>query len=453
MPSGAGVIEYRGKRGVVFRIKYSDADGRQVMETLGPAREGWTRRKAEAELRDRLVKVQKNGWRRPEQLTFREHADRWIEDGVARGQWRSTTVKAYRVQLRRFVDYFGEMPLATIRPSHVAAYIAEASKKLAPATVIRDVDVLYAIFNTGVRLELIERNPAATVERPRKPVFQPALLEPHEIRKVAAAFTDEQARTVFLTLVLTGVRRSELQALRWRDVDLVENVLRVRESKSHDGIRSIAVSPTLAEALWQHRRRSHFQGDDELVFCHTERGSVYHETIWRKHFTVALKAAGVTKKLRQFHDLRHTAITNDAATGSSPIAVMTKAGHANIATTKRYMHLAGVVFRDEAEALERRLLGGGRQPLHDPRDHLALDRDLVEVPAGTDRDDLITDDVAVNRSDGLRLRSGHGELLEAATPAVADPNVDRRVPHGRKFYPTEPTSPDRGSPSEALTAG
>jgi hypothetical protein len=41
----------------------------------------------------------------------------------------------------------------------------------------------------------------------------------------------------------------------------------------------------------------------------------------------------------------------------TPVALMTKAGHANMATTRRYLRLAGVVFADEAEALERRLLG------------------------------------------------------------------------------------------------
>jgi len=358
MPSGAGVVEYRGKRGVVWRIKYTDASGKQCMETLGPARNGWDRRKAEAELRERLVKVERKGWRRPAPLTFREHAERWLADGDARGQWRPNTVRAYRVQLRRFVDYFGELPLAAIRPSHVAAFIAEQSKTKAAATVNRDADVLHSIFKTAVRHELIERNPVATVERPKLPRFQPALLEPIEVARVAKAFVDEQARVVFLTLVLTGIRRSEMQALRWRDVDLVENVLRIRESKSEDGIRSIAIPPSLAEALWQHRRRSTFQGNDELVFCHPERGTIYRDDAWRPQFNAALKAAGITKKLRQFHDLRHTAITNDAATGSSPIAVMTKAGHSNIAVTKRYMHLAGVVFRDEAARLEERLLGG-----------------------------------------------------------------------------------------------
>jgi integrase len=114
---------------------------------------------------------------------------------------------------------------------------------------------------------------------------------------------------VFLTLVLTGVRRSGLQALRWRDVDLIEGTLRVRDSKSEDGIRSIALSKTLAEELWQHRRHSNFQGDDERVFCHPERGSVYRAETFEDALGTALKAAGIEGRVRAFHDLRHTAIT------------------------------------------------------------------------------------------------------------------------------------------------
>lgn len=55
--------------------------------------------------------------------------------------------------------------------------------------------------------------------------------------------------------------------------------------------------------------------------------------------------------------MRHTALTNLAATGASPIAIMTTAGHRSMATTRGYLHLAGVVFNDEASALEQRLLG------------------------------------------------------------------------------------------------
>ena len=151
-------------------------------------------------------------------------------------------------------------------------------------------------------------------------------------------------------------------------------MLRVRDSKSEEGIRSVALPPTLAEALWQHRRRSNYQGDDELVFCHPERGTIYRAETFKDGLTAALKAAGVEKRPRAFHDLRHTAITNDAATGSSPIAVMAKAGHANMATTRKYLHLAGVVFRDEAERLEERLLGGTKLYPSEP-----ISGDLGEV--------------------------------------------------------------------------
>jgi hypothetical protein len=53
------VIPYDGVRGRVWRVKYRDADGRQVQETLGAEREGWTRQKAERELGKRLDAVEK----------------------------------------------------------------------------------------------------------------------------------------------------------------------------------------------------------------------------------------------------------------------------------------------------------------------------------------------------------------------------------------------------------
>jgi len=87
MPSGSAVIRYEGKRGVVWRIKYADADGKQVMETLGPEREGWDRRKAEAELRERLVRVERKAYRRPKPTTFRSYRETWFEEGRTRRRW------------------------------------------------------------------------------------------------------------------------------------------------------------------------------------------------------------------------------------------------------------------------------------------------------------------------------------------------------------------------------
>jgi len=83
MPRGACVVEYVGKRGTVWRVRYVDAHGVQIQETLGPESQGWNRKKAEAELRERLVRVERKGYRRPGPLTFAAYSDSWFREGPA----------------------------------------------------------------------------------------------------------------------------------------------------------------------------------------------------------------------------------------------------------------------------------------------------------------------------------------------------------------------------------
>src|SRR5712691_11609708 len=244
MASGS-VIEYRGKRGVVFRVKYADADGKQVMETVGAERDGWTRKKAEAELRERLVRVERKGYRRPKRLTFAEYRKTWFDDGQSRRQWKPRTVLAFRNTLDHLEEFFGPQPLGAIRPRDGAVYTREALDTFAPKTVQLHLNVLHDVFKTALREELVDANPVTGAERPKVPARRWRILEPVEIGRVLKAFSDEQARTIFLTVVLTGVRRFELKALRWRDVALVEGVLRVRVSKSEEGERLVALSRAL----------------------------------------------------------------------------------------------------------------------------------------------------------------------------------------------------------------
>jgi len=133
--------------------------------------------------------------------------------------------------------------------------------------------------------------------------------------------------------------------LRWH-VNLVDGTLRVEESKSEEGERLIALphpsstrSPSSSRPRPTDRTRT-------SCSCHPKRGSKLEGEWYRGKFLEALAAAGVEGKIRAFHDMRHTALTNLAATGASPIAVMATAGHRSIQTTKGYLHLAGVVFRE-----------------------------------------------------------------------------------------------------------
>jgi integrase len=366
MPSGACVLRYEGTRGTVWRVKYRDAEGCQVQETIGREADGVTRKQAEAELRERLVRVERKGYRRPRTLTFGDYAETWFEAGKRSQGWKPATVTAYRNAIDAYlVPAFGSTRLDAIRPRDVSAFVTDAmtraqgknKRPLSGKYVNWLLNLAFSIFKGAVGEELIESNPVASVQRPKVERKRWRILEPVEVPRVHKAFSDDRARRVFLTLTLTGLRRSEVVGLRWRHVNLVEGTLRVEESKSEEGDRLIALPRTLIDLLAEQFTSSPFRTDDDYVFAHPKRGSKLEAKWYHDRFQQALATAGVEGHVRCFHDMRHTALTNLAATGASPIAIMTTAGHRSMATTRGYLHLAGVVFHDEASALGRRLLG------------------------------------------------------------------------------------------------
>jgi integrase len=97
-------------------------------------------------------------------------------------------------------------------------------------------------------------------------------------------------------------------------------------------------------------------GDEDLVFCHRQLGTPLDPSkLARLYLTPAVKRAGITKPFRPFHDLRHTAITHDAAAGNPQAYVQMKAGHSQGAITERYIHAAAVMFPGVADKAEARL--------------------------------------------------------------------------------------------------
>ena len=90
------------------------------------------------------------------------------------------------------------------------------------------------------------------------------------------------------------------------------------------------------------------------MFCHVEKGTPLDHKRYAETLRLALTKAKIERPMRPFHDGRHSSITNAAAAGISPAALMARAGHADFATTQLYIDLAGEQFRQEAERLEER---------------------------------------------------------------------------------------------------
>lgn len=381
------MIRYDGVRGVVWRVKYRDADGRQVQETLGKAAEGWNKSKAQSALRERLVAVEKDGRRKLSGETFASFAEKWLETYPAKKRLKISTVAGYRrIIENHLIPAFGPRKMSAIDIEDIEGYITRKSATLGPRTINRHLNVLSGLFNAAIkrRPPLAHTNPVVLVERPEEPRKRWTILSPENIRAVEVAFRDlieeadgeerlwrEQARVIFLTAVGTGLRRGELLGLRWGRIALADPDgarLRVEETwvcareetpKSEAGERTITVPATVAQELWQHLRRSSFQAENDRVFCSPTKGTPFDVQRYTQTFRLALREAGITGHVRPFHDLRHTAITNDAAI-NPPIAVMKRAGHSNFKTTETYIDLAGEAFREEAVKLEQRLFGGLR---------------------------------------------------------------------------------------------
>jgi len=113
----------------------------------------------------------------------------------------------------------------------------------------------------------------------------------------------------------------------------------------------------VAEALFEQRAATRYEVDEDRVFVHPQTGGPLDHKRYADTFRAALAIAKVEGEVRPFHDGRHTSITNAAAAGVGPGALQARAGHSDLSTTQRYIDLAGVLFRDEADVAEARMFG------------------------------------------------------------------------------------------------
>jgi integrase len=211
----------------------------------------------------------------------------------------------------------------------------------------------------------VRNNPCKKVDKPRKSDDAPIrVLDQSELEAVFRA-TPETDRALYLMAAMTGLRRGELLALRWRGIDWIAQ--RVRENyvrgaygtpKSKRSTRSVPLANRVAGELERHFERSDFQGDDQLVFPNAV-GEPCDPTTLRRRFERAVKKAGVRKV--RFHDLRHTFGTRMAAAGVSMRTLQEWMGHRDFATTLRYADYQPAA--GEA-ALVERAFDGAHQTAH-----------------------------------------------------------------------------------------
>lgn len=306
----------------------------------------------------------------------------WIAGPLAVSDRKASTKQLYAQLARTHIGQsdLAALPLDRIKPSHIEACIAAMrAEGRAASTVRQNYTILRAILDTAVRDELLGRNPALAITRPRLESSEAAYLTPAQVRALLKAAEVSRYATLFALLVNTGLRRGEALALRWPDVDLDKQVLRVRgtlarvngtlvvtSTKTEKSRRTVPLSGasvTLLEQVRSRQRHERLRAGSQwtatpFVFT-TELG----EPCDPRNALRALKVAAERAKLDQvgLHTLRHSAASVMLTNGVPLKVVSDVLGHSGIAITADvYGHVSPDVSRGAltalSDALERSLL-------------------------------------------------------------------------------------------------
>jgi integrase len=172
--------------------------------------------------------------------TFKQISDNWWEE--AEPSLAHQSIKTYRPAKKRADEMFGSTPIKNIKPRDINMYLREMAKQgFAQKTVSNQRLVINLICNHAVLLNEIEYNPCSSVSIPK---------DLKKTTRKAASSSDEAIikhasdKWLFPYIALmTGMRKGEILALQWKDIDFLENVIYVSKSVYHNGDRPLIKSP------------------------------------------------------------------------------------------------------------------------------------------------------------------------------------------------------------------
>jgi integrase len=306
-------------------------------------------------------------------VTVGDWADQWLAGKV---NLRPSSVRSYRLAIDHYIrPSLGRIPLAELRPEHLDAMLArmrdgrlkppsprrKEDGKLTARTVNHVFDILRALLNGAVKRRLLTWNPCSAIELEASERHEASTWSPADA-DAFLAYTEEHgpawALIAYRLALRFGLRRGELCALRWSDIDgdhltvrrnavAVGTEVVVGEPKTAKGQRSIplAADPGMSSALRSVRKR---QLEDRLaageqwqetgLIVTDEHGAMVEPWLLSETFrTVAVAAALPPIRL---HEARHTAGSVWLEAGLDFKTIQLWLGHATLAiTTDVYLHV------------------------------------------------------------------------------------------------------------------
>lgn len=336
--NGCSILNERTKKGTLrFKLRYPDARGVRKQCVAKGAKDF---DEAYACLQQKLREVveQKNlQHRRENNIGFRDYAEEFRTDYMMteRRNWKSDD---YRLKIA--IEYFGDTPLKDITPSDIIKFKQERiDVGNEPGTINRYLALLKRIFNVAIESGVVGKNPVKRVKfaSEQNQVVERILTPTEELRLLAECSTRLKP---FVVLALhTGMRKSELLNLKWKNVDFARKSILVEQTKSGK-VRRVPMNETAEAELVMLRSRN----DTESVFPFSSIRSAWEG---------ARSRAGLNGF--RFHDLRHTFGSRLIESGVDPVRVQKLMGHSTLLMTQRYLHTTDDGLRNAVAQLDTQL--------------------------------------------------------------------------------------------------
>ncbi len=348
------------KKGSNYYAVYRDpSTHKQKWKSAGP-----NKKKAERMLIEIMAQVQTGGYQEIKEITFEDFVDNWLEHKESRVK-PSTYIWYRGIVTLHLKPQFGRLNLSSITTHMIEEFIAKQTTEtsLSPTSIGYHLRVLKTILKTAIIWGFLTKNPAEYIQKPRTIKKEMDFLTPEEL-KLLLENTEPEYYPLFLTAVLTGLRRGELLALKWSDINWATNQIHVRralvlgkldEPKSKTSIRALIVPPMLISALKKHHLSCPI-GELDLVFPNKNGDIMNADNLYKRHFLPSLRRAGL-RKIR-FHDLRHTYSSLLISQGENIKFIQQQLGHSSIQVTlDRYGHLMPQVQKGAGERLQESVFG------------------------------------------------------------------------------------------------
>ena len=375
-----GGIRKRGERSysVCISLGKDPTTGKYkyVYETVTGTREEAKKRRAAL-----LHQIANGTFITPSKTSLEEYLERWLKE-YARATLAPRTAEGYELIVRRhLVPALGRITLTGLKPEHIQRYQSEklsagrADGKggLSRRTVRHHHMVLHTALEHAVKMGLLSRNTADAVSPPSCSRHEWHCLDESELNRLLGAAKTSPYYVFFYQALFTGMRRSELLGLRWRDVDLVLceahvsrslHQLRTREivirpPKSKQGLRTVDLPLSAALLLQDYKDKQAAQravkgtqfNPDDLIFSNVEGKPFLPNTV--THAWVKLVRRAGFKGVR-LHDCRHSHASIMLKSGTHPKVVQERLGHASIQVTiDTYSHVAPGIQKAAAENFDR----------------------------------------------------------------------------------------------------